>query len=62
MRHSWHIPPPPKRNGVTFGESRAKADVLNDQLCDVFTRDDLNDLPTLVEGTLPAKIVCTSYY
>ena len=42
-----------KRNGLTFDESRAKADILNDQFCNVSIREDLDDLPTLEESTHP---------
>lgn len=41
---------PLKRNGCTFRESRAKADILNSQFCSVFTRD---NVPMLEESNHP---------
>ena len=38
-----------RRNGLIFSESRAMAD----QFCNVFTREGLDDLPTLEESTHP---------
>ena len=37
---------PLKRNGLTFSEIRAEADILNDQFCNVFIQEDPYDLPT----------------
>ena len=38
---------PLKRNGLSFSDSKTKADILNDQFCNAFTREDLSNIPTL---------------
>ena len=67
MQHSWYIFPL-ERNGLTFGESRAKADIFNDQFCNVLIREDLGDLHLKRASTRTclkswsAKRMCTSYH
>ena len=51
MRLSWHILPEEERTHLN--KSRAEANFLNDQFCNVFTREDLDGLPTLEESTHP---------
>ena len=38
---------PLKKNGLTYSDSRTKADLLNDQFCSAFTREDLAVLLSL---------------
>ena len=45
---------PLKRNGLTFSDSKTKADILNDQFCDAFTREDTNNLPQMNNSPHPS--------
>ena len=44
---------PLKRNGLTFSDSKTKADILNDQFCNAFTREDLSNIPNLENSPHP---------
>ena len=39
--------PPLKQNGLTFSKNKTKADILNDQFCSVFTKEETTNIPQL---------------
>ena len=44
---------PLKKNGLTFSDSKAKADILNNHFCAAFTREDLSTVPKLDDSPHP---------
>ena len=45
---------PLKRNGLSFSDSKTKANILNDQFCNAFTREDLSNIPVLENSPHPS--------
>ena len=45
---------PLKRNGLTFSDSKTKANILNDQFCNAFTREDTNNMPQMKDSPHPS--------
>jgi len=45
---------PLKKEGLTYSDSRDKAELLNDQFCSVFTKEDLATTPDLGSGSYPS--------
>ncbi|KAL8616823.1 hypothetical protein ACOMHN_017860 [Nucella lapillus] len=44
---------PLKQNGLTFSKNKTKADILNEQFCSVFTKEDTVNIPQLDPGPHP---------
>ncbi|MEG7524911.1 MAG: hypothetical protein M3H12_17755, partial [Chromatiales bacterium] len=44
---------PLKRNGLTFSDSKMKADILNYQYCSAFTTEDTGNIPSLGSSPHP---------
>ena len=44
---------PLKKDGLTFSDSKTKANILNEQFCSVFTQENLSTLPDLGESPHP---------
>ncbi|XP_074641184.1 uncharacterized protein LOC141898932 [Tubulanus polymorphus] len=41
-------------SGITFSDSSAKSNILNNQFCSVFTKEDTSNIPSLGESPYPA--------
>ncbi len=45
---------PLSTSGISFSDSKAKSDILNEQFCSVFTEEDLSNIPSLDQCQCPA--------
>ena len=44
---------PLKHNGLSYSDSKTKADILNHQFCDAFTREDVSTIPNMDDSPYP---------